>query len=353
MLKAITGPTNSKTGPVFTALFLLWAAVILSACAPSPESWQLAGRTMGTSYHITVVQVPSGLEQGELQQLIDDELQQVNQEMSTYIDDSELMRFNQSPVGQAIPVSQHLADVLEMSLDIYRRSEGAFEVTVGPLVNLWGFGPQPEPEHIPSDKDIADLLTVVGSDALTLTRKPDTVIKSRPVEVDLSAIAKGHGVDRVAELLEDLGIRNYLVEIGGELRTKGVNPKGKTWVIGIEVPSTAGQMVQEPIAVSGKAVATSGDYRNYYERDGVRYSHSIDPRSGRSIKHKLASVTVIADTCAEADGLATAINVLGADAGMALAERDNLAVFMVVKTDSGFEERSSSGFKPYVERSEK
>lgn len=168
----------------------------------------------------------------------------------------------------------------------------------------------------------------------------------------MSAIAKGHGVDRVALLLERQGVRNYLVEIGGELRTRGVNPKGKAWRIGIEAPDSFGQMVQQPIEVSGKAVATSGDYRNYYERDGIRYSHSIDPRTGRPLTHNLASVTVVAESCAEADGLATALNVLGAKEGLDLAERDNLAVFMLVKTDKGFEERFSSAFAPYLERSE-
>ncbi|GAA5444785.1 FAD:protein FMN transferase [Microbulbifer sp. NBRC 101763] len=352
MLYAIKAPKKAKTGPVLPALFLLCVAVIFSACTPTPENWQLSGRTMGTTYHITVVDVPRGVGHSQLQTLIDSELQQVNQEMSTYINDSELMRFNRSPVGEAIPVSEPLADIVQMSLDIYRRSEGAFEVTVGPLVNLWGFGPQPEPELIPSDSDIARLLKVIGSDALVVAREPNTITRERPVEIDLSAIAKGHGVDRVAMLLERQGILNYLVEIGGELRTLGVNPKGKAWRIGIEAPDSTGQMVQESIAVSGKAVATSGDYRNYYERDGVRYAHSIDPRTGRPLKHRLASVTVIADTCAEADGLATALNVLGAEAGMALAEREKLAVFMLVKTDKGFEERYSAAFAPYLERSE-
>jgi len=352
LLNAIKAPKKAKTGPVLPALFLLCAALIFSACSQAPENWQLSGRTMGTSYHITVVDAPRNIERSKLQTLIDRELQQVNQEMSTYIDDSELMRFNRSPVGEAVPVSQPLADIVELSLDIHHRSEGAFEVTVGPLVNLWGFGPQPEPERIPSDADIARLQHVVGSDALEVTRQPDTITRQRPVEIDLSAIAKGHGVDRVAMLLKQQGIRNYLVEIGGELRTLGVNPKGKVWRIGIEAPDSMGQMVQQPIDVSDKAVATSGDYRNYYERDGVRYAHSIDPRTGRPLKHRLASVTVVADTCAEADGLATALNVLGAEAGMALAEREKLAVFMLVKTDKGFEERYSSAFAPYLERSE-
>ncbi|WP_323844077.1 FAD:protein FMN transferase [Microbulbifer magnicolonia] len=307
---------------------------------------------MGTSYHITVVDVPAAVQRAELQQQIDAELRQVNREMSTYIEDSELMRFNRGPVGQAVPVSAPLAEVVALSLDIFRRSDGAFDVTVGPLVNLWGFGPQPEPEQIPDDATIASLLQQVGSDALVVQRAPDRITRSRPVEIDLSAIAKGHGVDRVALLLEQQGIRNYLVEIGGELRTLGVNPKGRHWRIGIESPDPAGRVVQKPISVSGKSVATSGDYRNYYERNGVRYAHTIDPRIGRPLQHRLASVTVIADSCAEADGLATALNVLGADAGLELAEREQLAVFMLVKTDAGFEERYSSAFAPYLERSE-
>ncbi|MCX2833550.1 FAD:protein FMN transferase [Microbulbifer thermotolerans] len=307
---------------------------------------------MGTSYHITLVDVPATLEKTGLQQEIDAELVRVNQEMSTYIDDSELMRFNRGPVGEAVPVSAPLADVVALSLDIYQRSSGAFDITVGPLVNLWGFGPQPEPDQIPTAVEIETLLAQIGSDALTVERNPDRITRSRPVEIDLSAIAKGHGVDRVALLLEARGARNYLVEIGGELRSRGKNPQGLDWRIGIESPDPSGRVVQRPIAISGKSVATSGDYRNYYERDGVRYAHSIDPRTGRPLQHRLASVTVIADDCAEADGLATALNVLGAEAGLQLAERENLAVFMLVKTDKGFEERYSSAFAPYLEKSE-
>ena len=307
---------------------------------------------MGTRYHITLVEVPAGLNREALQREIDTELQAVNQEMSTYIPDSELMRFNRSEIGEAVSISTPLAEVVELSLDISARSEGAFDITVGPLVNLWGFGPSPEPEQVPDDAQIARLQSLVGSDALDLQRNPDRLTRTREVQVDLSAIAKGHGVDRIAELLEAQGVVHYLVEIGGELRASGHNPQGKPWRIGIESPDPDGRVVQKPIEVSGSAVATSGDYRNYYERDGVRYAHSIDPRTGRPLQHRLASVTVIADTCAEADGLATALNVMGADAGLQLAEQEGLAVFMLVKTDNGFEERFSSAFAPYLERSE-
>ena len=307
---------------------------------------------MGTRYHITLVEVPANLDREALQREIDAELQAVNQEMSTYIPDSELMRFNRSEIGKAVSISTPLAEVVELSLDINGRSDGAFDITVGPLVNLWGFGPNPEPEQVPDDAEIARLQGLVGSDALDLQRNPDRLTRTRDVQIDLSAIAKGHGVDRIAELLQAQGVVHYLVEIGGELRARGHNPKGKPWRIGIESPNPDGRVVQKPIEVSDSAVATSGDYRNYYERDGVRYAHSIDPRTGRPLQHRLASVTVIADTCAEADGLATALNVMGAEAGLQLAEREGLAVFMLVKTDSGFEERFSSAFAPYLERSE-
>ncbi|WP_105104018.1 FAD:protein FMN transferase [Microbulbifer pacificus] len=352
---------STKTGPLYSALFLFVASgfagasraifvlslVLLASCAPEKTTWKLSGPTMGTAYHITVTDVPPGVSKAELQSVIDAELAAVNQEMSTYIPDSELMRFNAAPVGEGVEISAHLADVIARSLEIYRHSDGAFDVTVGPLVNLWGFGPLPEPEKIPAEDEIASLVQAIGSDALDLNGL--VLTKSRAVTIDLSAIAKGHGVDRVADLLEARGIANYLVEVGGELRTAGVNPQGAVWRVGIERPS-AGQVVQKPIQVSGKGIATSGDYRNYYERDGKRYAHTIDPRTGRPVEHKLASVTVIAETCAAADGYATALNVMGADAALKLAEEQQLAVFLLVKTDSGFEERVSSAFSPYLER---
>lgn len=344
---------TTKTGPAYPALFLLvWSALsllFLAGCTPTPKNWQLTGVTMGTGYHITIVDAPGNMSRVGLQKLIDAELQSVNQEMSTYLDDSELMHFNRGPVGEPVEVSAHLAEVVSLSLDIYRRSAGAFDITVGKLVNLWGFGPQPKPEKVPDEKTIARLREQLGSDALTVQHSPDRLIRSRAVEIDLSAIAKGHGVDRVAQLLEAQGIHNYLVEIGGELRTLGKNPKGEDWRIGIESPNPAGRMVQKPLRVSGMSVATSGDYRNYYERDGKRYSHTIDPRTGYPLQHRLASVTVITDSCAEADGLATALNVLGAEAGLELAEREGLAAFMLVKTDNGFEERYSSAFAKYLD----
>ncbi|MBY6212287.1 FAD:protein FMN transferase [Microbulbifer agarilyticus] len=334
---------------MFSALFL-FVLLALAGCAEEKTVWKLSGPTMGTFYNITVVDVPAGVSQAELQSAVDAELVAVNQEMSTYIPDSELMRVNGGPVAEPIALSKNLALVIRDALEIYRNSGGAFDVTVGPLVNLWGFGPSPEPEAVPEAEQIDALREKIGSDALLLDGQ--VLTRSRPVQIDLSAIAKGHGVDRVADLLVQKGVHNFLVEVGGELRTAGVNPAGNIWRIGIERPS-AGQVVQKPIAVSGKGIATSGDYRNYYERDGKRYSHTLDPRTGRPVEHHLASVTVIADTSALADGYATALNVMGAEAALKLAEELQLAVFLLVKTDSGFEERASSAFAPYLESQER
>ena len=352
--------TSTKTGPMTSALFLfvrsgilsrtlaslaLIVLVALSGCSQEKTVWKLTGPTMGTAYHITVVDVPPGMDRAELKAAVDAELAAVNQEMSTYIPDSELMRVNRAPVAQPVALSENLALVIGQALEIYRQSNGAFDVTVGPLVNVWGFGPQPEPETVPTTAEIDALRAQIGSNALILDGQQLT--RNRPVEVDLSAIAKGHGVDRIEDLLVQEGIGNFLVEVGGELRTAGVNPAGQTWRIGIERPS-GGQVVQKPVAVSGKGIATSGDYRNYYERDGKRYSHTIDPRTGHPVEHRLASVTVIADSAAMADGYATALNVMGAEAALKLAEELQLAVFLLVKTDSGFEERASDAFAPYL-----
>ncbi|WGL17247.1 FAD:protein FMN transferase [Microbulbifer bruguierae] len=329
-----------------SALAVLLLLSLVGGCSQEKTVWKLTGPTMGTSYHITVVDVPAGVSRAELQSAVDRELAAVNQEMSTYIPDSELMRVNRGPVSVPVTLSPSLALVIRQALEIYRSSHGAFDVTVGPLVNLWGFGPNPEPETIPDAAQIDALRAQIGSDALRIDGLQLT--RTRPVQIDLSAIAKGHGVDRVADLLVQKGVHNFLVEVGGELRTAGISPAGQVWRIGIERPS-AGQVVQKPIQVSGKGIATSGDYRNYYERDGKRYAHTIDPRTGRPVEHRLASVTVIAETCAMADGYATALNVMGAEAALKLAEEQQLAVFLLVKTDSGFEEHASSAFQPYLE----
>ena len=323
--------------------------LLLTGCGP--EQINLEGKTMGTSYSIKYMSDSSTLSSKKLQQEIDRKLEQVNDQMSTYRPNSELSRFNKSQkVDTAFPVSVATAKVVREAIRINRLTDGALDVTVGPLVNLWGFGPEGRPNVVPTDAEIAKRREWIGIDKLAVEN--GALIKSIPeLYVDLSAIAKGYGVDVVAEYLESQNIDNYMVDIGGEVRTRGNNGENKPWRIAIEKPVAGGeQSAQEIIEPGRMAIATSGDYRNYFEQNGVRYSHTIDPATGRPINHRLVSITVLDPSCMTADGLSTGLGVLGPERGMALANLLGIPVFMIVKTDDGFEERASESFKPYLQK---
>lgn len=328
--------------PLF-AVFLF----LLSACSDKPlDSFKLSGPTMGTSYHITIIGDPA--EAPQLVQKIDFRLSLINRQMSTYIDSSELCQFNQLSPGEWLTVSPELFYILLMSAEISWLTSGSFDITVAPLVNLWGFGPK-QVNSLPSDDAINLALLNVGFQYLEFNLQGNKISKRKPVHLDLSAIAKGYGVDLIAQLLRENGYDNFMVEVGGELYLSGLSPRSTPWRIAIEQPSSLNITVHRAINVSDKAVATSGDYRNYIEHNGIRYSHTIDPRTGRPITHSLASVTVIHDNVATADALATAINVMGAEAGMSLAKQQNLAIYLISKTEQGFESQYSDAFKPYLD----
>lgn len=309
---------------------------------------RMQGATMGTQYHIAWVgvdksQIPA------LQALVDQRLQAINKSMSTYDPTSELSRLNKAdltpdPQGW-VSISTDLSDVLSKSLDVWNLSGGKFDVTVGPLVNLWGFGPTAKVDEPPSAEEIAKVLINIGSQNIELERSAHQIKLKTPQYIDLSAIAKGWGVDEIAALLESQGITAYMVEIGGEIRTRGQKPDGKLWRIAIERPSdNLEQQVALVIEPGDMGVATSGSYRNYFEEEGVRYSHTIDPATGYPITHKLVSITVLHPECALADAWATALDVIGPKEGLALAEQYQLAVYMLVSEDGQFKELASSEF---------
>ena len=316
----------------------------------TPMVHKFHGQTMGTVYHISLV-APDTFKTTALQQSIDDQLAAINKAMSTYDPNSELSLINQGKAATdatgKISLSNALYQVLEDSLSVYRHSEGRFDVTVGPLVNLWGFGPEEADEKRPSDQLIQEKRASVGSDRIILDAANRSLTLASPLYIDLSAIAKGWAVDQISTLLEANNINAYLVEIGGELRTSGQKPGNIPWKIAIEKPAYGlaareGQWILEP---NGKAVATSGDYRNYIEIDGVRFSHTIDPSTGYPITHNLASVTVVHDSCAMADAWATALNVAGPDAGMKLAESQQLAAYFIIREQNGFAVATSTAFQ--------
>jgi thiamine biosynthesis lipoprotein len=336
-------------------MLIVLLSISITACFPSNNSGKseilLQGRTMGTTYNIKVVSTLEQVEALKLQDKIDLALKQVNQEMSTYIPDSEISLFNQSNAGEVFEISPGFTRVLKESIRLGELSEGKLDITVGPLVNLWGFGPELRPEKVPSESVIATTLARVGLNKLHLVGNQLSKDISN-LYVDLSTTAKGYGVDIVAELIEANGFSNYLVEIGGEMRLKGFKHTGELWAIAIEKPildhSGEHRGVQQIVIPKDNAVATSGDYRNYFEADGQRFSHIIDPATGKPINHNLVSVTVVHPSSMTADGLSTTLMVMGTEQGMAFAVKNNLAALFISKTEHGFSEQFTVKFKQYL-----
>lgn len=335
-----------KARPVIL-VSLCFFLVLSCSQPPKTREYRLEGQTMGTTYHITAIVGPKvSVAENTLQMNVDKALEDINQVMSTYIQDSELSMLNKAPVNMPVIVSQGLFDVLALSANISRLSDSAFDVTVGPLVNLWGFGPN-KSDAKPEQSAIDAAMAQVGYQHVVLDKTKRQVTKVADVYIDLSAVAKGYGADLIAELLQRTGIENYMVEVGGEIAMAGHNASGRGWTIGVEQPTLAHSGAVMGVTIDKGGVATSGDYRNYYEVDGVRYSHTIDPSTGYPITHTLASVTVVADSSAKADALATAINVLGPEKGYDLAVRENLAVFLIIRRKDGYETKASPEFDKY------
>jgi thiamine biosynthesis lipoprotein len=320
--------------------------LVLAGCSSPREQVVLRGATMGTTYSVQLVDPPQTVEPAVLQEQVDDVLADINAVMSTYDAGSELSRFNASSSTDWYGVSAELAGVVAVAQGVSAASGGAFDVTVGPLVNLWGFGPgdgsrvPPDPERVRAAK----LRTGYGK--LDVRRSPPALRKAVPdLYVDLSAIAKGYGVDRVAALLDTAGVEDYLVEIGGELLARGRNARGEPWRIAVERPDPSGRTVQQVVALTDAALATSGDYRNFFEAGGTRYSHTIDPATGRPVTHDLASVTVLGADAMHADAHATALLVMGVDRGLRFARAAELAALFISRTGTGFETRATLAWR--------
>nr|WP_206384330.1 FAD:protein FMN transferase [Vibrio fluvialis] len=338
-----------RSKQVKTWLVALASLLLLAGCEQPPQQVHLSGPTMGTSYNIKYLQQDGLPSSDDLHKEIDRLLEEVNDQMSTYRKDSELSRFNQYQGIDPFEVSNQTATVVREAIRLNGLTEGALDVTVGPLVNLWGFGPEARPEVVPTDAELAERKANTGIHHLSVDG--NKLSKDLPhLYVDLSTIAKGWGVDVVANYIESQGIHNYMVEVGGEIRLKGLNRDGVPWRIAVEKPTVDERSIQEIIEPGDMAIATSGDYRNYFERDGVRYSHIINPQTGRPIHNRVVSVTVLDKSCMTADGLATGLMVLGDEKGIEIAEQNHIPVFMIVKTDDGFKEIASSAFKPYLNR---
>ncbi len=329
----------------------LLAVLILTACDPPPPdpTVRFTGSTMGTGYDLKLIPAGGRVIPAGFQSQVEAQLAQINRAMSTYDPESELSRFNRHPGTDWVAVSPALQSIVAEALRISDLSNGAFDITVGPLVNLWGFGPEPRRDTVPTDAEIAQARERVGYWHLQAREQPPALKKARAdLYLDLSAIAKGYGVDRLAQLAEAAGIVNYLVSIGGEIRAKGHNGRGQPWTIAVEKPVVGQRTVERLIRPGDHSVSTSGNYRNFFEHNGQRYSHLINPQTGQPVVQSLASVTVISDQAMIADATATTLMAAGSDTGWELATRHHLAAFFIVVSPNGFEERYTPEFERYL-----
>lgn len=332
---------------------LMAVSALLAACSEQipPADTELRGPTMGTTYTVKVVKNPPSLDRNKLEADVAAILADINAKMSTYDENSELSRFNQAPASDWIAASPELAAVVADARQVSELTRGAFDITVGPLVELWGFGPAFTADAIPEDAAIEQARSRVGYRRIETRAEPPALRKTRPdTAIDLSAIAKGYAVDRLTAHIEALGVQDYLVEIGGEIRTGGVNTRGAPWRIAVERPVAGARTVYDGVELHNAAIATSGDYRNFFEHEGVRYSHTIDPATGRPVSHTLASVTVLHPSAMRADALATALLVLGPEAGYRLAERQRIAALFITRVGDDFEDNATPLFEQFRTR---
>jgi thiamine biosynthesis lipoprotein len=345
-------PRAAVVAPAVRALAMVAAALSFMSCRSDERAGrlvELGGPTMGSTWAVKIVAPPDGVDEAtrrEIDRAVADELARLDALVSTWNRDSELSRFNRSSTTDPFPVAAETFDLFAQAIALSDETGGALDVTVAPLVDAWGFGPSGDVPP-PDESTVARLLEATGSRHLELDPEGRWVRKRRPdVQCDFSAIAPGYAADRVGDLLARQGFADFLVDVGGELLARGRNDAGSPWQVAIERPMTGGRAIARIVPVTNLAVATSGDYRNYHEVNGERVAHIVDPRTGRPIRHRLASATVITGHAGRADGLSTALMVLGTDEGLALAERLGIAALFLVRAPDGtFEERASSQFE--------
>ena len=331
-------------------VLIIFLIIGVSACQQTNyEILALNGLTMGTTYSVKINADNAFVEKNQISDDIDEILSEINQSMSTYIKESELSNINFSTISGWQSISDDLFEVIDHAINVSLKTNGAFDITIAPLVNLWGFGPDKLQNKIPTDEIIELTKQNTGYKKISIDKSLKKISKLDPnLHIDLSGIAKGFAVDKIARYLDKRGFKNYLVEIGGELIGKGLNKDNEIWQIGIENPDNNSDTIKRIIQLKDMAMATSGNYMNYFEKDGVRYSHTINPVTGKPIKHKLASVTVLDNSAMNADALATAFMVLGPEKALSLANNLKIAVYLIIKDGKSFEEKYNDYFTPYL-----
>ncbi|MGY3302976.1 thiamine biosynthesis lipoprotein [Pseudomonas sp. PvR086] len=316
---------------------------ILSGCGNGDSLERFDGPTMGSSYSIQYVRHAGLPAPAEVRVQVEKILSDVDRQMSTYRSDSDIERFNNLPANHCQTMPAPILELVRVGERLSLQSDGSYDLTVEPLLNLWGFGPQAREEKVPSAEALAEVQQRVGHNHLRI--EGDQLCKDAAVEVDFNSIAAGYAVDTIAARLEALGIHDYLAEATGELKAVGKKLDGSPWRIALEEPRDDQQVAERIIAVDGYGVSTSGDYRNYFEQGGRRYSHTFDARTGTPVLHTLASVTVIHPSALMADGLSTLLLILGPERGWDYAQTHDIAAFFVIRADTGFVTRTNQAFE--------
>ncbi len=317
-------------------------AAALTGCLFQDKVEDFGGPTMGSTYSVKYVASDGAPAKAQLQRETESILVQLDEQLSTYRADSDIEAFNALPAGQCMAMPESARELVLAGQQLSQESDGALDLTIQPLLNLWGFGPQGRREQVPSAEEIARARETVGHRHLQVVG--EQLCKDAAVEVDFNSIAAGYAVDLVAQRLEALGVESYLVEITGELKARGRKPGGAPWRVAIEAPRDDERVAQRVIELDGYGVSTSGDYRNYFERDGKRYSHTLDPQTGAPIEHRLAAVTVIDPSALRADGLSTVLMVLGPERGLAYAAEHRIAALFVIHEVQEFISKSTAAF---------
>ena len=310
------------------------SAVCLAACKPGSAVLELTGSTMGTTYNIVAVDHDGSVNQAELQSQIDSALGKINALMSNWDAGSEVSRFNHHAGTAPMTVSQELAQVVAAAEDVHSKTDGYFDITLGPVIETWGFGAPAGALATPDDTQLANAMAPVGQDKLSVSQT--SLQKTNPAtQMYLSSIGKGYGVDYVANVVSQAGLRDFMVEIGGDLYVSGSNADGMSWKIGVESPDPLSAAVVQVAKASDMGMATSGDYRNYFEEDGTRFSHIIDPKTGRPVTHNTTSVTVLAENAMLADAWATGLLAMGAERGIALSNDLGISALFIERGADG------------------
>lgn len=334
-----------------SSLIAFFTILLFSSCNHNKSIYQIDGFTMGTTYSIKVIEKSFNL--SKIKSGIDSILYNINMDMSTYIDSSSISKFNNSNINEKHYISQDFHKVLLSSKYFSELTNGSFDITVSPLVDLWGFSKKKR-DRLPTKNEIAQVLKNIGMHRLIIGEK-NWISKQSKVSIDLSAIAKGYAVDKISEYLVNLNMKNYMVEIGGEIRVSGMNINNDKWQVGIQYPSFQKNLNKKTysdidphtiIGISNISIATSGDYRNYFDYNGRRYSHIISPKTGYPVESKIISVSVFTEECLNADALATALMVMDIEDGIDLIEKlDGYESFFILDDNSI---RSSSGFNDFL-----